>query len=321
MTQADRTPQTTNQSGGTKPSPFVLVVTAPPLNPCLTVTLTDTILRMVGSDGLIDNNWLAAGIAWEMRFQAAPAEAAALRHDTATILLGLPVDINVLSDDPATRRKKLLVADMDSTIIEQECIDEIAGLAGVRDAVSGITERAMRGELDFEDALRERVSLLAGLPESALASVIEDRLTLMPGGPQLIATMRSSGAYCALVSGGFTYFTERIAAQVGFNTHRANTLIIENEKLSGTVSEPILGREAKRSTLDELATLHGITLSETLAVGDGANDLGMIERAGLGVAYRAKPVVAVAAGVAINACDLTALLYLQGYSRDEFVYG
>lgn len=228
-----------------------------------------------------------------------------------------PVDIAIL---PAKgRRKMLLVADMDSTIIQQECIDEIADFAGLKPKIAGITERAMRGELEFEPALRERVALLEGLEESVLARVFEERIELMPGAKALVATMQANGAYCALVSGGFTYFTGRVAETAGFDANQANRLEIAGGKLTGTVAEPILGQDAKLEALQRLAEERRIEMAKTMAVGDGANDLAMIREAGLGVAYRAKPVVAAQAEASINHGDLTALLYLQGYSREAFI--
>lgn len=217
----------------------------------------------------------------------------------------------------------LLVADMESTIIEQEMIDELADYVGLRDKISAITARAMRGELDFESSLRVRVAMLAGLDAGVLDEVYDKRVTLMPGAETLIKTMKANGAYCALVSGGFTVFTERVAARLGFDEHQANMLEIENGKLTGRVREPILGRAAKRQALERIARTLGIHLMETIAVGDGANDLDMLAAAGLGVAFRAKPKVQEAAGalpngVVVNDGDLTALLYLQGYRQDEF---
>ena len=220
--------------------------------------------------------------------------------------------------DDAARRKKLLVADMESTIIEQECLDELADHMGLRDRISEITARAMRGEIAFEEALKERAGLLKGLDADVLEKLYE-RITLVPGACELVATMRANGAYCALVSGGFTFFTERIAARLGFNTHQANTLDIVDGRLAGTVSPPILGREAKLAALERLRRELNLQPEETLAVGDGANDLDMIRAAGLGVAFRAKPIVAAEAKASIRHGDLTALLYLQGYRKSEFV--
>jgi phosphoserine phosphatase len=218
-------------------------------------------------------------------------------------------------------RKKLLLADMDSTMIEQECIDELADMVGLKDSVSSITERAMQGEIAFEPALRERVALLRGLPVTVIDTIITDRITLTPGGKTLIATMKANGAYTCLVSGGFTLFTARIAEMLGFDEHRANELIVIDGKLTGEVREPILGKEAKRATLIELREKLGLAHEDTLAVGDGANDLAMIGEAGLGVAFHAKPAVAEAADARIDHGDLTALLYLQGYRENEFVHG
>ena len=217
------------------------------------------------------------------------------------------------------RIKALLVADMDSTMIGQECINELADFAGVGNDVARITEQAMRGELDFEQALRARVAQLAGLEESVLERTLRERISVAPGARTLLATMRANGAFAVLVSGGFTFFAERLADDIGFGAARANRLLIENGHLTGRVAEPILGRDAKRDTLHEHAARLGLSVAETAAVGDGANDLAMIEAAGLGVAYRAKPVVAERADARIEHGDLTALLSFQGISRDRFV--
>ncbi len=226
------------------------------------------------------------------------------------------IDINCI---PATgRRKRLLIADMDSTMIPVECIDEVADYAGVRDQVVAITEPAMRGEISFSEALRARVALMTGLDADRLEDVWRERVHLNPGARTLVQTMRANGAHTALVSGGFTYFTERVAHTAGFHEHHANQLIIENGKLTGAVDEPILGRAAKLEQLKRLCAEHRINASEALAAGDGANDLAMIDAAGLGVAFRAKPVVAQQADAAILNGDLTALLYLQGYTISEF---
>jgi phosphoserine phosphatase len=251
----------------------------------------------------------------------APLGLGVLLHDYRNAMLselrGVPVDIVI--QPVANRRKKLFLADMDSTMIEQECIDELADYVGLKDEVSAITERAMRGELPFEPALRERVALLKGLPLSVIDEIIESRITLMPGGRELVATMRANGTYCALVSGGFTLFTGPIAGMLGFQEHRSNRLIIEDEKLAGRVEEPIVGREAKYEALIQLREKLALEDAQTLAVGDGANDLAMLGEAGLGVAYHAKPAVAEAAAARVDHGDLTALLYMQGYSRDEIV--
>ncbi|WP_425531977.1 phosphoserine phosphatase SerB [Ancylobacter koreensis] len=255
---------------------------------------------------------LAPGIAAEIPFSG-DGDIAAVR----AALGDAPVDVALL---PAQgRRRKLFLADMDSTMIGQECIDELADYAGMKAHVAAITERAMRGEIAFEPALRERVALLKGLPLAVVDEVIAERIRLTPGGTELVRTMRANGAHTLLVSGGFTLFTERVAALIGFDAHRANVLVADGESFAGLVEEPILGREAKLASLVELRTELGLGHADTLAVGDGANDLAMIGEAGLGVAYHAKPAVAAAAQVRIDHGDLTALLYLQGYAADEFV--
>ncbi len=226
------------------------------------------------------------------------------------------IDVNVVP--AAFRRKKLLVADMDSTMIRQECIDELAAEVGLRDQVAAITERAMRGEIAFAPALRERVALLKGLATEVVGRVLAERIELMPGARVLIATMRAAGAHTALVSGGFTAFVEPIAERIGFHETRANLLISEADAFTGLVGEPILGAEAKEEALVELSARLGLTLSETLAVGDGANDAAMVRRAGLGVAFHGKPALRQLADATIDHSDLTGLLYLQGYRRGEF---
>lgn len=236
-----------------------------------------------------------------------------VERDVREALGSAAVDLAVLP--AAGREKKLLLADMDSTIITVECIDELADYAGAKAAVAAITERAMQGEIGFEGALTERVALLQGLPESVLQQCFDERVRLSPGAATLVRTMKARGAYAALVSGGFTFFTGRIARLCGFDEHRANTLLFEGGRLTGKVARPILGREAKLATLRELTQRLGIDPAEALVVGDGANDLGMIEAAGLGVAYRAKPVTARAARARIDHGDLTALLAFQGISR------
>lgn len=231
-------------------------------------------------------------------------------------LEGRPLDIAVQRGPK--RKVRLFLADMDSTMIEQECIDELADYVGLKTPVAEITARAMRGEIAFEPALRERVALLKGLDAGVVDEIVRDRLTLMPGGRELVATMRRDGAYACLVSGGFTMFTSRVAAMLGFDEHRSNELLLAEGKLAGKVAEPILGKEAKLTTLIELREARGIAPQDVMAVGDGANDLAMLGEAGIGVALHAKPAVAAAAKVRIDHGDLTALLYLQGYTASEF---
>jgi phosphoserine phosphatase len=217
------------------------------------------------------------------------------------------------------RRKRLLLADMDSTMIHQECIDELGVVAGVGDQIKTITAKAMRGELDFDSALRERVALLKGLDVSVITQLLRERITFMEGGKTLLATMRANGAYTALVSGGFLSFTGPVAKHLGFHENRANTLIERDGKLTGEVGTPILGQQAKLDSLREIAASHGLTPSDAIAVGDGANDLAMLSEAGFGVALHAKPHVQASSLIRINHCDLTGLLYLQGYRQDQFV--
>ncbi len=256
--------------------------------------------------------WLNPGVAAEFAVGTVPAN----RWEAWEGLQGIGVDLVV---QPAEgRRKKMLLADMDSTMIGQECIDELADMAGVGARVAEITRRAMNGELDFEGALLERVGLLKGLPEKVIEQVLADRITYTPGGRELIATMRAHGGYAALVSGGFTAFTTAVAAHLGFDEHRANTLVIEDGTLTGDVARPILGREAKMAALREISDRLGIGHDAVMAVGDGANDLGMLGLAGAGVALHAKPSVAAQCDIRINHGDLTALLYIQGYSVDDF---
>ena len=259
-----------------------------------------------------DAVWLDPGVAAEFPVETMPAN----RWDVWEAMQALKVDLVI---QPAEgRRKRMLIADMDSTMIEQECIDELADEAGVGPRVASITARAMNGELDFEAALKERVGLLKGLPVGVIDEVLAHRITLMSGGPALLATMKANGAYCALVSGGFTAFTGRIAAILGFDENRANTLLMADGALTGEVAQPILGKAAKVTALQDIAAKLGITLAQALAVGDGANDLGMLGLAGTGVALHAKPSVAAQCDVRVNHGDLTALLYLQGYAREEF---
>ena len=228
------------------------------------------------------------------------------------------LQIDLIVQPAENRRKKMLLAEMDSTMIRQECIDELADHAGVGARVKDITARAMNGELDFEQALHERVALLQGQPASIIDQVLAERIELMPGGTVLLATMRAHGAYAALVSGGFTAFSAVIAEKLGFDTHRANQLLMQDGVLTGKVALPILGRQAKVDALEAFTSSLGISESDVLAVGDGANDLGMLGRAGAGVALHAKPSVAAECDIRVNFGDLTALLYLQGFSKSEF---
>lgn len=260
-----------------------------------------------------DAVWLDPGVAAEFPLEAMPEN----RWEVWEAMQAMKVDLVIQKAEG--RKKRLLIADMDSTMIEQECIDELADEAGVGAHVAAITARAMNGELDFEAALKERVGLLKDLRADVIDRVIRDRISLMSGGRTLLATMKAKGAYAALVSGGFTAFTARIAAELGFDENRANTLLIENDKLTGEVARPILGKAAKVEALEEISARLGFTPAEAIAVGDGANDLGMLGLAGTGVALHAKPSVAAQCEVRVNHGDLTALLYLQGYAREDFV--
>ncbi len=266
------------------------------------------------------NAWGGGAVQW-----LAPDEAAEFTLDTVPAnLWDVWADLQKMRVDLAVQRaegrqKRLLIADMDSTMIQQECIDELAEAAGVGDHVRRITARAMNGELDFEGALLERMALLKGLPEAVISDVLATRITHAPGGAALVATMRQNGAHTALVSGGFTAFTGPVAAALGFDEHRANVLGLVGGALTGDVARPILGRQAKIDALDQIAARLGIGVQDALAVGDGANDLGMLGHAGAGVALHAKPSVAAQCDLRINHGDLTALLYLQGYARSEFV--
>ena len=279
--------------------------TAPSLDPALVESL-----RNAWGGG--DADWLAVDEAAEFSLDTQPSN----QWEVWADLQNMGVDLIIL---PATgRRKKMLLADMDSTMIQQECIDELAEEAGVGEHVKDITARAMNGELDFEGALTERVGLLKGLDESVISKVLAERITFMPGGKALLSTMKANGAYAALVSGGFTAFTAKVAAELGFDENRANTLLVEDGKLNGDVGRPILGREAKVQALKEITTRLGLSHADVMAVGDGANDLGMLGLAGAGVALHAKPSVAAECDIRINHGDLTALLYIQGYRKSDF---
>lgn len=288
---------------------FVVTLLTNPETPVLDRVTVESLRNAWGGG---EARWLDPGVAAEFDLATVPDN----RWEVWEGLQALRVDMVVQAAEG--RKKRLLIADMDSTMIRQECIDELADEAGVGARVADITARAMNGELDFEGALRERVGLLKGLPEAVIGQVLRDRITLMPGGKVLLATMKANGAYAALVSGGFTAFTSAVAGTLGFDENRANTLHVEGGKLAGTVGEPILGKEAKLRALNEISARLGFTPGQAIAVGDGANDLPMLQAAGTGVALHAKPRVQTECQVRVNHGDLTALLYLQGYSRDEF---
>ncbi|KQV34573.1 MULTISPECIES: phosphoserine phosphatase SerB [unclassified Rhizobium] len=292
---------------------FVATLVANPSNPVLTPRLAEAAADSLSASGLY---WLADGIACDiaLRDGTDPTEAEQQLRDLMT---GEPIDVVVQQAE--TRRKKLLIADMDSTMIGQECIDELAAEVGLKEKVATITARAMNGEIAFEPALIERVALLEGLPLAVIDDVIAKRITLTSGGLELVATMKAKGHYTALVSGGFTLFTGPIAARIGFHENRANILLSENGHLNGKVAEPILGKQAKVDALLDICKTLGIDPSEAIAVGDGANDLGMLHLAGAGVALHAKPALAAEADIRIDHGDLTALLYIQGYRKTDFV--
>ena len=289
---------------------FIVTLLTTPTESTLDAALVDSLRNAWGGG---DANWLAIDEAAEFAIPAIPDN----QWDVWADLQNACVDLVIQPLEG--RRKKMLLADMDSTMIRQECIDELAAEAGVGAHVAGITARAMNGELDFEEALIERVGLLKGLPEPIIEQVLDERITHMPGGYELVNTMKANGAYAALVSGGFTAFTARVAAALGFDENRANTLLIADGKLTGDVRRPILGKAAKVQALEEITARLGISANDVLAVGDGANDLGMLTLAGTGVALHAKPAVQAECDVRINHGDLTALLFLQGYARDAFV--
>jgi phosphoserine phosphatase len=292
---------------------LVATLIANPTNPLLVPALAEKASDAISAAGFY---WLADGIACDLAIRngMTQSEADALLR---AAVAGHPVDVVV--QEAETRRKRLLIADMDSTMIGQECIDELAAEVGLKDRVAAITARAMNGEIAFEPALRERVALLKGLSLSVVDEVIAKRITLTPGGIALIRTMKSKGHYAALVSGGFTVFTGPIAARIGFDENRANILIVRDGILTGEVAEPILGKQAKVDALVEITDRLGISPADAMAVGDGANDLGMIRLAGSGVALHAKPVVAAEAKMRIDHGDLTALLYIQGYRKADFI--
>ncbi|MEQ9692661.1 phosphoserine phosphatase SerB [Shimia sp. SDUM112013] len=289
---------------------FNAILLTAPASRSLDPALVDSLRNAWGGGDAV---WLAPDEAAEFSLDVMPENRWVVWED----LQKMGVDLVIIPADG--RRKKMLLADMDSTMIQQECIDELAEEAGVGDRVKDITARAMNGELDFEGALTERVGLLKGLDESVIAKVLSERITFMPGGATLLATIKAQGAYAALVSGGFTAFTSKVATELGFDENRANALLVENGKLTGDVGRPILGREAKVQALEEITERLGIAHADVMAVGDGANDLGMLQLAGAGVALHAKPSVAAECDIRINHGDLTALLYIQGYAKSEFV--
>lgn len=292
---------------------LVATLIANPNGPAIPAELAHSAARAVGAS---ETAWLAEGVACDLDVApdlAGEAAEVALRALTGS----LPVDVVV--QERTTRRKRLLVADMDSTMIDQECIDELADEIGIKAAVAVITARSMNGEIAFEPALRERVALLAGLETAVIGRIIEQRITVAAGAFELVRTMRAQGAHTALVSGGFVSFTAPIAAAIGFHEDRANRLLDAGGLLTGFVAEPILGRPAKAEALTEIAAGLGLSPADAIAVGDGANDLDMLRLAGTGVALHAKPFVSAQAKVRIDHGDLTALLYIQGYRRDEFV--
>ncbi|MCK8483498.1 phosphoserine phosphatase SerB [Aliiroseovarius sp. S2029] len=288
---------------------FIATLLTNPSTPKLDAALVESLRNAWGGGEAV---WLSPDEAAEFPVRQMPPNLWDVWED----LQALGVDLVVQPMEG--RRKRMLLADMDSTMIQQECIDELADEAGVGDRVKDITARAMNGELDFEGALTERVGLLKGLPETVIGKVLDTRITLMPGGRELLATMKAAGAYAALVSGGFTAFTKHVAETLGFDENRANTLMVEDGKLTGKVAHPILGRDAKVAALQEISTRLHLDHDEVMAVGDGANDLGMLELAGAGVALHAKPSVAAQCEIRINHGDLTALLYIQGYTKAEF---
>jgi phosphoserine phosphatase len=296
---------------------FVATLISNPAAPALAVSALDEARARI--PGAQPPEWLSPGLAADIPFTPpAGFDNRALADCLRSAVHPRPIDVVV--QPAAHRRKRLLLADMDSTMIGQECIDELAAHIGLRRHVAAITEEAMRGEIDFEPALRARVALLNGLPTTVIDEIIAARIRLTPGARTLVATMRANGAYTCLVTGGFTLFTKRIGAMIGFDEHRANSLLVDAaSRLTGKVAEPIFGRDGKLATLIELRGRLALAPEETLAIGDGANDIAMIEAAGFGIAYHAKPKVAAAAAARIDHGDLTALLYAQGYRPDEFV--
>ena len=263
-------------------------------------------------------NWLSDGEACEVEFATGENDdLLSLENEIRFKLDNIPIDLAILPNQ--NRKKKLLVADMDSTMIGQECLDELADIAGVGDKVKQITARAMAGELDFEAALTERMKLLAGMPVEIISRTISERITLTPGAVELVQTMKANGAYCGLISGGFSNFTSYIARLCGFDEEQANSFEVKDGKLTGNPVPPILGKKAKLRAIAQMTMMNALSFADTMAVGDGANDIAMLQRANIGVALHGKPIVREAARVRIDHCDLTSLLFLQGYKRSEFV--
>jgi phosphoserine phosphatase len=289
---------------------FTVTLMTNPAAPCLEGALVESLRNAWGG---FEADWLMPDVAAEFPMAALPDNQWAVWADLQA------VGVDMVIQPSEGRRKRLLLADMDSTMIEQECIDELADAAGIGGGVAEITARAMNGEIEFEDALRERVGLLEGKSLALIDTVLAERITYMPGGLELVSTMRANGGYAALVSGGFTVFTGPVAAHLGFDEHRSNTFEVADAALTGRVIPPIFGRQAKVQALEENTAKLGFTDADVLAVGDGANDLGMLTRAGTGVALHAKPAVQEQVTIRVNHCDLTALLFVQGYSADAFI--
>jgi phosphoserine phosphatase len=301
---------------------YVATLISAPQRPAVTQALAARIADRLPQARL--GAWLAPGVAVDFLFDVGPEPGVAagmlkkLTEELRRVIGAAPVDLVVQPEQG--RRKALLVADMDSTMIGQECIDELADYAGFKERVAAITERAMRGEIAFAPALRERIALLKGLPAATIDRVIAERIRPNPGAATLVQTMRAHGAYTCVVTGGFTAFMRPLAKAIGFDEYHANTLLTDDgARLTGGVAEPVLGREAKRDTLLALRDRLQLRAEQTLAVGDGANDIPMVEVAGLGVAFHGKPALRQVAGACIDHGDLTALLYAQGYRREDFV--
>lgn len=296
---------------------FVATLICDPRSQALQESIVDHAVDLLNKRSCrnVRRHWLGEKIAAELLFAADTLDGSKLL--ATADLEDAPIDVIV---QPAENRKKrILIADMDSTIIEVECLDQLADFAGIKDKISAITERAMRGEIEFEAALHERVQMLEGLDVSALHDTWQSRITLTPGAKALVATMRANGAVTELISGGFTYFTSRVREAVGFDADQANELLIKDGKLTGKVRLPVLGSDAKLRRLERLARENNLSPADIMAVGDGANDIPMLQAAGAGVAFRAKPTTAASVGMSVVHGDLTALLYIQGYAEAEFI--